>query len=161
VYTPTKLNDTQRANRIKATIQTAPVFDIAKAKRNHRPYNSYYRNTTRFSLSDWNQKVLGSTGFSPTSIRKHSASVMVDCGGQLWGSVIPYCLLPLTHKLVSLDRIMSAYTDDRKFSIDLVGAVCGCTTYCTNGHSHSVPGYSSGLFYDQDAWSSVDRAVLF
>jgi hypothetical protein len=75
-----KVNDAQQANRIKATIQKASVFDIANAKRNHSPPSSYYQ---RFSLSDWNQKVLASTGFSPTGLRMQAASVMVDGRGQL------------------------------------------------------------------------------
>jgi hypothetical protein len=80
VYTPTKMDDIGRANRIKGTIQKATVFNIAQAKRNHRPY---YSSTKRFILSTWNQRVLVATQFSTSNIGKHAASVMVGGGGQL------------------------------------------------------------------------------
>jgi len=66
------LDDTQRANRIKAIIQKASVFNIAQAKSKYSPYGR----TTSFSSSAWNQQVLAETEYSLSNIRKHAAPVM-------------------------------------------------------------------------------------
>jgi hypothetical protein len=61
---------------MKATIQKAKVFDIAHAK--YQPYSAI-----QFIPSEWIKKVLMSTSFLTTSIKRNAMSVMVDGGGQL------------------------------------------------------------------------------
>ena len=59
---------------------------------------------------------------------------------------------------------MSAYTDDRVFSIDLVGAVSAlltCIFYKLRTNEGTRPGSPTGLVCEEDGRSWVDRARIF
>ena len=65
-----------------------------------------------------------------------------------------------SHPSIRLDRIVNAYTDDRMFSIDLVGAVrvLFLLIYLAN---FDVAGLTPGILRAEDACLVLDRGKIF
>ncbi|KII94204.1 hypothetical protein PLICRDRAFT_419726 [Plicaturopsis crispa FD-325 SS-3] len=96
LFTPTQAEDTSRATLIKMKILTASTFT---------QYTKIMHTGPKLSGDKWKQQIILKVKGSRPRLQAILASKMRNGGGRLLG------------------RIMSAYSDDRMFSIDLVGAV--------------------------------------